>query len=75
MCLQQLTDPVNGCLKDADEVSAIGFKAVHGGRVSGAQRVTPDVLSAMEEMSQVAPAHNPPYINAMRLLSKRIVMK
>jgi acetate kinase len=71
-CLEQLTDPQHGCLKDAREVSAIGFKAVHGGRVSGVQRVTPDVLAAMEEMSQAAPAHNPPYINAMRLLAEKL---
>ncbi len=72
VCLEQLTEPGSGCLKDAVEVSAIGFKAVHGGRVSGVQRVTPDVLSAMEEMSGVAPAHNPPYIAAMRLLSEKL---
>lgn len=71
-CLAQLTDPAQGCLKDAAEVAAIGFKAVHGGRYSGVQRVTADVLSAMEEMSDVAPAHNPPYIAAMRLLSERL---
>lgn len=71
-CLEQLTDPETGCLADASEVAAIGFKAVHGGRVSGVQRVTGDVLAAMEEMSQVAPAHNPPYINAMRLLAERL---
>jgi acetate kinase len=71
-CLEQLTDPQTGCLKDASEVSAIGFKAVHGGRVSGVQLVTPDVLAAMEEMSQVAPAHNPPYIAAMRLLAEKL---
>src|SRR5437867_3462489 len=58
-CLEQLTDSTHGCLKDAAEVSAIGFKAVHGGRYSGVQRVTPDVLSAMEAMRDVAPAHNP----------------
>ena len=40
--------------------------------ISGVQRVTPDVLAAMEEMSQVAPAHNPPYIAAMRLLSEKL---
>lgn len=71
-CLEQLTDPQDGCLRSASEVAAIGFKAVHGGRVSNVQRVTPDVLAAMEEMSQVAPAHNPPYINAMRLLSEKL---
>ena len=71
-CLEQLTDPAEGCLRDASEVAAIGFKAVHGGRISGVQRVTPDVLAAMEEMNQVAPAHNPPYIRAMRLLAERL---
>ena len=71
-CLDQLTDPEIGCLQDASEVAAIGFKAVHGGRVSGVQRVTPDVLQAMEEMNSVAPAHNPPYINAMRLLAEKL---
>ena len=71
-CLAQLTDPQSGCLKEASEVSAIAFKAVHGGRISGVQRVTPEVLAAMEEMNDVAPAHNPPYIKAMRLLSEKL---
>lgn len=71
-CLAQLSDRENGCLGDAAEVSAIGFKAVHGGRVSGVQRVTEDVLAAMEQMNQVAPAHNPPYIASMRLLAERL---
>ncbi len=71
-CLGQLTDPESGCLKDASEVSAIGFKAVHGGSVRGVQRVTPEVLRAMEQMIPVAPAHNPPYIAAMRLLGERL---
>jgi acetate kinase len=71
-CLEQLTDPVSGCLQDAAEVAGIGFKAVHGGRISGVQRVTADVLAAMEEMNAVAPAHNPPYIAAMRQLAERL---
>jgi len=71
-CLAQLTDPQTGCLKEAAEVSASALKAVHGGRITGVQRVTPDVLSAMEEMNQVAPAHNPPYIKAMRLLREKL---
>jgi acetate kinase len=65
-CLDQLTDPEQGCLGDASEVAAIGFKAVHGGGISGVQRVDSNLLDAMEEMNEVAPAHNPPYIEAMR---------
>jgi acetate kinase len=71
-CLAQLTDPQTGCLKDAAEVSAIAFKAVHGGRFSGVQRVTRELLAAMEEMNDVAPAHNPAYISAMRLLNEKL---
>lgn len=68
-CLQQLTDPQHGCIKSADEVDAIGFKAVHGGRFSGVFRIDEEVLGAMEEMREVAPAHNPPYVAAMRQLA------
>ena len=71
-CLDQLTDKESGCLKDASEVSAIGFKAVHGGAYSGVQRVTPELLTAMEGMGRVAPAHNPPYVTAMRLLTEKL---
>jgi acetate kinase len=69
--LDQLTAP-GGPLTGVDEVAAVGFKAVHGGRAGGVVRVTPDVLAAMEEMSLVAPAHNPPYVRAMRLLGERM---
>ncbi len=70
-CLEQLTDEEHGVLKDASEVSAIGFKAVHGGRLSGVFRVDDDVLDAMAEMNAAAPAHNPPYIAAMKRLRER----
>ena len=69
-CIGQLTDPTSGCLNDASEISAIGFKAVHGGRISGVQIISDAVLDAMEEMNSVAPAHNPPYMAAMRQLAK-----
>lgn len=71
-CLDQLTDPEHGVLKDPSEVQAIGFKAVHGGRVSGAVLVNDDVLDAMAEMNAAAPAHNPPYIAAMKALQARL---
>lgn len=70
-CLDQLTDPQHGCVSDASEVAAIGFKAVHGGRKSGTFLVDDDLLVAMGEMNAAAPAHNPPYIAAMKLLRER----
>lgn len=70
LCLKQLSDPRFGCLKDPAELAAIGFKAVHAQGVSGTQRVDDRVLTAMEGYADVAPAHNPPYIKAMRLLAQ-----
>lgn len=70
-CLEQLTDPEHGVIQSAQEVAAIGFKAVHGGRLSGVNRVDANVLDAMAEMNAAAPAHNPPYIAAMRTLGER----
>ena len=68
-CISQLTHPTHGCLQNASEISAIGFKAVHGGRLSGVQRIDEKVLAAMDEMNSVAPAHNPPYMAAMKQLA------
>ena len=61
-----------GPLGSVAEVAAVGFKAVHGGRAGGVTRVTPEVLGAMEEMAEVAPAHNPPYVRAMRQVAERL---
>src|SRR5262245_1994738 len=72
LCLQQLSDPRLKCLKSPDELAAIGFKAVHAEGVSGVQRVDDSVLAAMEAYNDVAPAHNPPYVAAMRLLAKEL---
>lgn len=49
-----------------DEISCVGFKVVHGGPVTGTQYLTEDVLRTMESFNSVAPAHNPPYIAAVR---------
>src|SRR4051794_36865557 len=72
LCLAQLADPKRACLKDAAELAAIGFKAVHAQGVSGVQRVDENVLRAMEAYADVAPAHNPPYVSAMRLLAREM---
>ena len=71
ICLDQLVDPQAGVLKDASEVSAIGFKAVHARNLTGVHLVDEAVLQAMEAFNDVAPAHNPPYVKAMRGLRER----
>jgi acetate kinase len=72
LCLAQLADPKRRCLKDPSELAAIGFKAVDAQGVSGVQRVDERVLTAMEAYNDVAPAHNPPYVQAMRLLAREL---
>jgi len=60
-------DVIDVILKDLpSKPDAVGFKAVHGGPTSGAVRVTDEVIATMEQFADVAPAHNPPYIAAMR---------
>jgi acetate kinase len=72
LCLEQLADPTRGCLRSPSELAGIGFKAVHACGVSGVQRVDEKVLAAMEAYADVAPAHNPPYTTAMRLLAREL---
>ena len=47
-------------------VDCVGFKVVHAKGVTGVQYLTDDVLAAMEAFNSVAPAHNPPYLAAIR---------
>lgn len=68
MCLEQLTHPEYGCLKSVSEVAAIGFKAVFAGNLSGVRIVTDELLAKMEDLADIAPAHNPMYAKAMRQL-------
>ena len=70
ICLEQLTDADRGCLKSVEDVAAIGFKAVFAGRLSGVLRVDEQLLDKMEVLADIAPAHNPPYAQAMRQLSE-----
>ncbi|MSR58860.1 MAG: acetate/propionate family kinase [Planctomycetaceae bacterium] len=70
LCLEQLMHPQYGCLKSAQEVAAIGFKAVFAGKLSGVCIVDEPLLAKMEELFDIAPAHNPMYARAMRQLQK-----
>ena len=59
-------------IKRMDDIQAIGFKAVHGGSISGAVIVSETVIATMEQFSDVAPQHNPPYIAAMRAFRDKL---
>src|SRR5262249_51389664 len=70
LCLQQLTEKKG--LVSRKELGAFGSKAVHAEGITGVQRVDEIVLAAMAAYNDVAPAHNPPYVTAMRLLAKEL---
>jgi acetate kinase len=54
-------------------IEAIGFKAVHGGpRFCGSFLVDDDLLASMQDFVPVAPAHNPVYIQAMRVFRETL---
>jgi acetate kinase len=75
-CCPDYEAAISQCLSDLPiglpELNAIGFKAVHAGPVTGARIVDDVVLDAMEEFTFLAPAHNPPYIAAMRAFEHQV---
>ena len=69
-CLEQLV--AGGVISDFADIGAIGFKAVMGGDFEAVARVDDKLLERMEYFAPVAPAHNPPYIAAMRMFAKTL---
>lgn len=64
-CFAEIVGP-GKALQSLSEIGAVGFKAVHAGPLNDSQIVDDNFLAAMEEFSFLTPAHNPPYIEAMR---------
>jgi len=70
-CLGEIAGP-GKALASLSEIGAVGFKAVHAGPLNTPQIVDDAFLAAMEEFSFLAPAHNPPYIAAMRAFRREL---
>src|SRR2546421_1893219 len=70
LMLRSLSEAPLGVLSDLSLLDAVGFKAVHGGIHRQPVIVSPEVLAEMERLAPAAPAHNPPYIHAMRLFQQ-----
>ena len=65
--LRYLLGEGSGALRSMDELEAVGFKTVLAKGYYGVHELTEEVLAAMEAYVPVAPAHNPPYIEAIRV--------
>jgi len=68
--LKFLIDPKFKLLKSLDEIDGIGFKTIQAGDKNGSVLLTNDVLQAMEDYKDLAPAHNPPYLNAIYMFKE-----
>lgn len=64
--IQDLTHPQRGMIDSVKELSAVGFKTVHAGNISGTQLLTDEVITAMEDYIPVAPLHNHFYVETIR---------
>lgn len=69
-CLAELKKA--GVIAREDDLHAVGFKTVIARGVNGCVRLDESVLAAMEAYNGLAPAHNPPYISAIRLFARRM---
>jgi acetate kinase len=56
----------DGHLKDVDDLDAVGFKTVLGKNLSGCVEADEGVLTALDGLARIAPAHNPAYASGIR---------
>jgi acetate kinase len=63
--LDFLIDKRFGALTSLADIAAVGFKTIQAGEKNGSVLLSQDVLDAMEYYRNLAPAHNPPYLNAI----------
>lgn len=64
---QMLTDEHYGVIADMNEISAVGHRIVQGAeKFSASVLVTEEVIRTIEEISDLAPLHNPAHVQAIR---------
>jgi len=63
-----LTDPQLGVILDKSEISGVGHRVVHGGELFHQPTlITNDVMDAIEKNIPLAPLHNPPNLDGIRV--------
>ena len=68
--IARLTDTHTGAISDLSDLNAVGFKTVHMRGKAGTYLLTEDILQRMADYNSLAPAHNPPYIQAIRIFAQ-----
>jgi len=73
MALEIIVDSDMGALESLDEIFACGHRVVHGGEKFTSSVVIDDaVLAGLEEVSELAPLHNPANIMGIRAAMKAL---
>lgn len=71
LVLEALTNVKTGVVKDLSEIGAVGHRVVHGGeKFAESVIVDEDVIHAIEEVSDLAPLHNPANLIGIRACQK-----
>lgn len=70
--LRTLTDAENGAIKSFGEIDAVGHRVVHGGKSTHSVIVTPEVISNLEDYSELAPLHNPAALKGYLAIKKNL---
>ena len=66
MVLEALAHPEHGVVSSIEEIDAIGHRVVHGAeKFSDSVLISPAVLAALDEFTELAPLHNPPNISGI----------
>lgn len=69
--LAALVDPNHGVIKSMDEIDAVGHRVVHGGEIFNESVViTDEVLKQIEDLSDMAPLHQPANVSGIRACQK-----
>lgn len=71
MILSALTDKEMGVITTIEEIKAVGHRTTHGGeKFSESVRVDDEVLKSLDELSELAPLHNPPQIKGIKAIQE-----
>jgi len=68
LVIDALLDDNHGVLASMDEINAVGHRVVHGGeKFADSVKITDEVVEQMEDVSDLAPLHNPPNIAGIKV--------
>ncbi len=70
--IRNVMDALSGTdgIRGASDLDAVGFKTVHLRGEPGTYMLDDGILERMADYNELAPAHNPPYIQAVRIFQE-----